>query len=304
MNSGYPAGTLLYVPGSPDPWGGCFPNAANTGIPTGTTLTNYTGTCNITTANTTIDSKTIMCSLTINASNVVIKNSKITASDIEVDGGSMTLQDSEVDFGNNVNGNGLTGTNYTVMRANMYGGKRQVWCGSGCVLQDSYLHDQLSDPSGVTHESAARVESNATLRHNTLLCNAPDFPPDAGCSANQTGYPDFSAIHDNTMEKNLYMATSGGYCSYGGDSAGKPYSNDSLNATNIHSLNNVFQRGTKPNDRTTVGLSDKRRYTCGYYGVTTDFNSAKSGFQFTGNMWDDGLLFSADSTYPYGGFYY
>ena len=39
-NSGYPAGTQTYVPGSPDPWGGCFPAAGNTGIPAGTTLTN------------------------------------------------------------------------------------------------------------------------------------------------------------------------------------------------------------------------------------------------------------------------
>lgn len=301
-NSGYPAGTQLYVPGGLDPWGGCFPGAGNTGIPAGTTLSAYSGSCTITTANTIIDSKTINCSLSIQAANVTIRKSKITASDIGVDSGSLTLEDSEVDFGNNINGEGLKGSNFTITRANMYGGKRQVWCDS-CTLQDSFLHDQLSDPSGVTHESSSRVESNATIRHNTLWCNAPDFPPDAGCSANQTGYPDFSAIHNNTFDKNFYMATTGGYCSYGGNNPGKPYNNDPLNATNIHSTNNVFQRGTKPNDRTTVALSDKRRYTCGYYGVTSSFLSSKSGFIFTGNMWDDGLLFSNDSTYPYGGFY-
>lgn len=301
-NSGYPAGTQVYVPGSPDPWGGCFPNSDNTGIPTGTVLTNYTGSCNLTTPNTTITAKTINCSLTINAANVVIENSKINGGNITINGGSFILRDSEVNFGNNINDEGLKGVNFTVSRADLYGGKRQVWCNNNCTLEDSYLHDQLSDPTGVTHESAVRVEQNTTLRHNTLLCNAPDFPPDAGCSANQTGYPDFTTIHHNTMENNLYMATNGGYCSYGGATNGKPYSNDPQNATYIVSRNNVFQRGTRPNDRTTIALSDKRRYTCAYYGVTTAYNSSKVGFQFTGNMWDDGLLFSADTTFPYGSF--
>lgn len=301
-NSGYAAGTEVYVPGSSDPWGGCFPNAGNTGIPAGTTLTNYTGPCTIT-ADTTIDSKNITCSLYINNGNVTIKNSKITADNIWIYGGTLMFTDNEVNFGNNINGEGLKGNNFTVLRSNLYGGKRQVWCNDTCTLEDSYLHDQLSDPTGVTHESAVRVEQNTTLRHNTLLCNAPNFEPDAGCSANQTGYPDFAPIHHNTMERNLYMATTGGYCSYGGWNTGKPYNNDAQNATYVVLRDNVFQRGTNPNDKTSIALTDKRRYTCGYYGVTSSFKSGRAGFVFTGNMWDDGLLFANDTTYPYGGFY-
>lgn len=304
-NSGYPAGTQVYVPGGPDPWGGCFPSADNTGIPTGTTLTNYTGSCTINSAGTVIDSKTINCgTLVVNATGVVIRSSKLNTPDIVINSsGSLTFEDNEVDFGTNPNPNGLVGYNWTVLRSNMYGGKRQVWCNSNCTLQDSYLHDQLSDPTGVTHESAARVEQNTTFTHNSLLCNAPDYPPDAGCSANQTGYPDFAPVHHVTLQRNFYMATSGGFCSYGGGSNGKPYSNDATNATYIRSIDNVFQRGTKPNDRGTIAITDKRRYTCGYYGVTTDYESSKVGFEFTGNRWDDGLLFASDATYPYGGFY-
>lgn len=300
-NSGYSAGTQVYVPGSPDPWGGCFPNEGNTGIPAGTTLTNYTGPCTITT-NTTIDSKNITCNLNINSGDVTIKNSKITADNIWIYGGTLMFTDNEVNFGNNVNGEGLKGNNFTVLRSNLYGGKRQVWCNDTCTLKDSYLHDQLSDPTGVTHESAVRVEQNTTLEHNTLLCNAPNFPPDAGCSANQTGYPDFAPIHHNTMRRNLYMATTGGYCSYGGWGNGKPYNNDPANATYVQLIDNVFQRGTSANDKTTIPLTDKRRYTCGFYGVTSSFKSGRTGFVFTGNMWDDGLLFADDTTYPYGGF--
>lgn len=302
-NSGYPEGTQLYVPDGPDPWGGCFPGPSNTGIPSGTTLTAYTGPCTITTPNTAISAKSINCDLSIQASNVTISNSKISTGNISVDSGSLTLKDSEVDFGNNPEDNALVGSNYTVLRANMYGGKRQVWCNNNCTIQDSYLHDQLKDPGGTTHESAARVEQNTTLRHNSLLCNAPNYPPDAGCSANQTGYPDFAAVHDNTMDKNFYLATTGGFCAYGGNSSGKKFSNDPSNGTNVHFTNNVMQRGISPNDRTSIPLSDERRYTCGSYGVTTDFKSTKAGFIFTGNMWDDGLLFANDTTYPYEGFY-
>jgi len=298
LNSGYPAGTQLYVPEGPDPWGGCFPGPSNTGIPAGTTLSAYTGPCSINTANTVITAKTVNCDLTINASGVQITNSKITAGNINVDSGSLTMTDSEVNLGNDPVDEGLKGSNITLLRVNMYGGKRQVWC-THCTVKDSYLHDQLSDPTGNTHESAVRVDQYTTLIHNSLLCNAPIFPPDAGCSANQTGYPDFEPTHDNTMDKNYYMSTPSGYCSYGGGTNGKPYSNDPLNATNIHFTNNVFERGTSPNDRTTISQTDKRRYTCGYYGATSDFISTKSGFIFSGNMWDDGLLFDDDTTYPY-----
>jgi hypothetical protein len=303
VNSGYPTGTQLYVPDGPDPWGGCFPGPSNTGVPAGTTLAAYSGPCNITTANTVIDAKIMNCDITVSAANVQIKNSKITAGNIYVASGSFTLTDSEVNLGNDPINEGLKGNNFTILRANMYGGKRQIWCNNTCTIQDSYLHDQLSDPTGVTHESSVRVEQNTTLRHNTVLCNAPNYPPDAGCSADQTGYPDFVAIHDNTMDKNFYSATTGGYCAYGGWDPGKPYNDDAQNATNVHFTNNVFQRGTSANDRTTIALTDKRRYTCGYYGVTTAFNSSRTGFIFSGNMWDDGLLFANDTTYPYGGFY-
>jgi len=302
LNSGYAAGTQVFVPGGPDPWGGCFPGAGNTGIPAGTSLSTYSGTCSISANNTVIDSKTINCDLTISGTGVIIKNSKLNSSNIDVVSGSFSLIDSEVDFGNNINGEALKGSNITVTRANMHGGKRQIWCDS-CTLQDSYLHDQLTDNTGVTHESAARIDQGSSYIHNTLLCNAPTIAPDAGCSANQTGYPDFAPVKNIRLEKNFYMAGEVGYCSYGGATIGKPYSNDATNATNIKSIDNVFQRGTSSNDRTTIPLTDKRRYTCGYYGVTTAYNSAKTGFQFTGNMWDDGLLFANDSTYPYVSFY-
>ena len=40
------------------------------------------------------------------------------------------------------------------------------------------------------------------------------MPPDAGCSANVTGYGDFATIQNNTRSKNLMGATTGGTGAY------------------------------------------------------------------------------------------
>lgn len=303
-NSGYPSGTQLYVPGSPDPWGGCFPNASNTGIPAGTTLTNYTGTCNITTPNTTITGKTISnCyTLSINANNVTIRNSKFIGSNLDVQSGSLTLEDSEGDLGSDPNGQGITGGPMTAARLNFYGGHRQMWC-DHCTVTDSYFHGQNISQDPTAHASAMRTENNTTYRHNTVACDIPSTPQGGGCSAPQTGYPDFGPIHNNTLDSNLYVAAQdAGVCAYGGWNVGKPYNNDPLNATNIHFTDNVMQRGIVPN-ASSKALTDKDRYTCGFYGPVLSFNSARSGFVFTGNMWDDGQLWANNTTSNFYPFY-
>src|ERR1044071_6869079 len=47
------------VPGGPDGSGTCWPGPTNTGVPAGTSLTDYTGPCAITSANTVIDGTTV-----------------------------------------------------------------------------------------------------------------------------------------------------------------------------------------------------------------------------------------------------
>ena len=66
-----------HEPGGDDGMGGCWPYEGNTGVPAGTTLTTYSGPCTITVDNTVIDSKTVNCSLFIEAENVTITKSQI-----------------------------------------------------------------------------------------------------------------------------------------------------------------------------------------------------------------------------------
>ena len=131
----------------------------------------------------------------------------------------------------------------------------------------------------MAHESGVRMGDGSTLIHNSLLCDAPNVPPDAGCSADLTGYGDFAPIRNNLIEKNLFLATTGGTCAYGGssgDDGSKPYGNQ---AANIVFKDNIFQR------RSSVQSSGK----CGYYFPITDFNSSRPGNQWTNNRWDDGI---------------
>ena len=262
---------------SSNPPAGVFPNASNTGVPAGTQLTAYTGPCTITAANTVIDSKTVNCDLLIRAAGVVIRNSKINgsvATEENSTGYSFTITDSHVDAGDRIV-TGVGAVNFTAVRVHVQGGNRSMHCWHDCEIRDSYVHGQMTDETGVAHESGIRMGRNVTLRHNTITCDAPDVPPDAGCSAALTGYGDFAPVENNLVENNYFPGTTGGFCAYGGSSQGKPYS-DATN--NIRFIGNVFGRGSSGR--------------CGWYGAITSFDTSEPGNVWSNNTWTDGTVLS------------
>ena len=261
------------APAPSAPTTAAYPNSSNTGVPSGTTLSPYTGSCVIKTAGVVIDSKTVNCDLTIQAANVVIKNSVINgtvADDENSTGYSFSITDSEVRVGNRP-ATGIGATNFTVRGVEVTGGNRSINCWINCTITDSYVHGQFKDSSGTYHESGIRMGLGGTIVHNTIACDAPDVPPDAGCSAGLTGYGDFAAVKDMLVQNNMFAATTGGTCAYGGSSAGKPYSNG---ASNIRFIGNVFAHGT----------SGK----CGVWFAITDFDKSAPGNVWQNNTWDDG----------------
>ena len=268
------------TPDGPDPWGGCWPGPATTGVPDTTPLTNYTGPCTITTAGTVIDSKTTSCGLSIRAANVTIRNSRVNGSVTVTNPGSLAITDTTIDAGpvNSTVNDGpraINGVNFVANRIETVRGISGGFCESNCTIQDSWIHGQDRDEGGHAHASGMRMQTGTTLRHNTLICDAPTVPPDAGCSADLTGYGDFAPTRDNLIERNLFLATPGGTCAYGGSSAGKPYSGD---VANIVFRENIFQR------RNEFQSSGK----CGTYGPILDFSLSEPGNQWVGNRWDDG----------------
>jgi hypothetical protein len=254
-----------------------FPNSSNTGAPRGLRLTPYTGPCTITGDNTVIDAKVVNCDLTIRARYVVIRRSRINgyvSSGTDKNSGySFMLEQSTVDASprgpRQVTAVGEV--NFTVIRSHVFGGNRGANCWYACTIVGSYVHGQDTDPSGTWHESGIRMGERAVIRANTIACDAPDVPPDGGCSAPLTGYGDFGPVRDNVIDGNLFKATTGGACAYGGSSRGKPFSNA---ASGIRFANNVFERGKTGH--------------CGVWFAITDFDPSAPGNAWRRNVWDRG----------------
>jgi len=257
-----------------------WPDASNTGIPAGTVLTTYTGPCTVTTANMVIDSKTVNCDLSIQASNVIVKNSKINGTiELRTDyaGASqwaLTLQDSEVN-GGTPQLPAVSNGNLNILRSNIHGAAASVHCDEfsvSCKVQDSWLHGQYM-PSGANwHLSAFSLKggSNVLLHHNTMICDAPGNNV-GGCTSDIDLIPDFATISHVLIDDNFIGASIGmGYCAYGGDGLSKPYPH----ADNVVYQNNIFARGTNGK--------------CGEYGPIVDFNSAGVGNKWVNNVWSDG----------------
>jgi hypothetical protein len=279
------------VPDGPDPWGGCFPGPSNTGAPAGTTLTNYTDSCSITTADKVIDSKLINCDLDIRATGVIIKNSMIngminsnqTFGTIK---DAVTVMDTTIDGGllpnTTTDARGIEARHFTVLRVEFIRGKSGAFCEYYCKIQDSWVHGQDTDESGVAHESGFRLGSGTTTNaqeflHNSILCDAQPVAPDAGCSADISGYGDFATIENNYVYRNLILSpgNKAATCAYGGSSASKP----NPNGTNNVYSQNVFQRRGP-------GLQ------CAEFFSISDLNAGVRGNQFIGNMWNDGSSFA------------
>jgi hypothetical protein len=259
--------------------GRSFPDASTTGVPEAIkpSLTKYTGSCTITTANVAIDRKIIDCDqLRLLAPNAAITNSIINGtvfSDCCYLNGSYTLTDSEV-HGPNAAATVVGEAKFKLLRVEVTGGSRSINCNDTCEVRDSFIHGQYDDTRGVDHESGIRQDNKATIVHNTITCDAKPYPPDSGCSAAISGYGDFGTVQHNTISNNLIDGGPAGtmsYCIYGGSTRGKPYPN----AHHIVVTDNILRRG--PSKK------------CGIYGPVSDFDSKAEGSRWVNNIYDDGV---------------
>jgi hypothetical protein len=254
-----------------------FPNSRNTGVPRGLKLTPYKGSCTVTRDDAVIEAKTVNCDLDIRAGHVVISRSKIngyvSSGEDKHSGYSFTLRRSTVDAspGDARQVTAVGEVHFRVIRSHVYGGNRSANCWYVCKIIGSYVHGQDTDRSGTWHESGIRMGEKSVIRGNTIACDAPNVPPDAGCSAPLTGYGDFGPVQDNVIDGNLFKATTGGTCAYGGSSGGKPFSNA---AREIRFTNNVFERGKSGH--------------CGYWEPILDFDRRAPGNLWQANVWDSG----------------
>jgi hypothetical protein len=190
------------------PW----PDATNTGVPPGTTLTVVNGDVNITTPNTVIDAEDIRGCVSVNASGVVIKRSKIScpafltvsnnSKSIYHDGYTgpgLLVEDSEVTCldGNGVptNGTAIGDNNFTVRRLNIHGCENGFDVDLNADIEDSYIHDLFQSAQAHTDGLQSADGSNLTINHNTIYGDSPGCPNTDG-----SGCAGTSAININNCD--------------------------------------------------------------------------------------------------------
>lgn len=248
--------------------------AASTGVPDRQRLRPYRGPCTITRDGTAIVGRHVTCDLRIAAADVTVRNSLVHGTIASTGARSFfRVIRSTVDAspGGSRMVTVVGEERFRVVRSEILGGNRSINCWDRCTVKRSWVHGQDVDPTGVTHESGIRMGTRGRFVANKIACDAPDVPPDAGCSAPLTGYGDFGPVRDNLVLGNLFVATTGGTCAYGGSSGGKPYS---ASAQRIRFVDNRFQRG--------------RTGRCGYWEPVMDFDRSAPGNQFIGNRWVGG----------------
>lgn len=281
-----------------------WPDATNTGVPAGTSLTTWTGGCTLNVANTVISNKLIDCTtpdnaLLIRANNIQITNSKVLGLiDLDTDlsgasGWSLTFSNSEVDSGFQQRAAICCG-NLTISRSNIHGGQTAVQCESGavggagdtsinCDISDSYLHGQAIPVGAQWHLGGFLSEggnNTLNLTHNYVICDAPQYPPDGGCSGDINLIPNFEVMRNvNITNNKLGASINLAYCTFGGEKSTSafPHGHD------IKYHDNVFERGTNGK--------------CGDFGPWTDFGTdftgVNSGNEWINNRFDDGVLITA-----------
>lgn len=231
-------------PDGADAWGGCWPGPTTTGVPSGTSLTPYTGPCTITTNGTVIDAKTITCRLVVDAQNVTITRSRFVLPDgtqpsLRVNG-SAVVEDSEFD-GNRVNGaevsgagTTVSGSNYTLRRINMFNIYEGIRISGNVTIEDSYIHHLLRCTTATDNCHVDALQStqgaNIVVRHNVILAYNPDT--DQPNNSSYIAKADQGNIDNVLIEKN-YM-NGGNYTLY--------VNNATYTTTNVTVKDNYFGR--------------------------------------------------------------
>lgn len=148
-----------------------YPDATNTGVPAGVTLTN-SGNVTVTQNGAIIQNLNINGSITVRANNVTIRNVRITSGDyypISYSGSytGLVVEDSEM-IGT---ASGVTSfgpdANYTARRVETTGGADGFKANSNVVIEDSYIHNLWETETSHNDGTQAYGGSNVTIRHNT-----------------------------------------------------------------------------------------------------------------------------------------
>lgn len=157
-----------------NPSSGGYPDATNTGVPAGVTLTN-SGPVTVTTDGAIIENLNIVNGhIIVQADNVTIRNCRITTYDyypILNEGTNLVVEDCEITGTDPAVAAAISFDNYTARRLNISGGFDGLKANSDTLIEDCYIHDLR--PSEGSHNDGIQTTggNNVTVRHNTIDTN-------------------------------------------------------------------------------------------------------------------------------------
>lgn len=200
-------------PPVPPPTG--YPDASNTGVPAGTTLT-PSGAITVSVANTIIENKDISGGVTVNAPGVIIRKCRIRSSTMYVvrnnatTGIPLLVEDCEIDgllgTGNSM---GFGNSNLTVRRCNIKGTENGFNVSGNTTVEDSFIHDLYT--GGGAHTDGMQFNqgaANITVRHNT-------FQSKSGSTSCIIMWDENNPQNSNVLvENNLLLGTGSAYTIY------------------------------------------------------------------------------------------
>jgi len=186
-----------------------FPDATNTGVTSGATLTKYNGTLHITEDNAVISNMDITGDIVIDAKNVTLSNIKLTSTGswtairVMDDATGFTLQNSEID-GRGLSDNGIYGHG-TFVGNEIYGVENGINVSGPSDIRDNYIHNFLGGAEAHFDGIEINGGHDIDIIHNTV-----DL--DHGQTAAVMLNNEFSGLSNITVDNN--RLSGGGYTVY------------------------------------------------------------------------------------------
>ena len=177
--------------------GGPKPNASNTGVPAGVTLT-PSGSITVDKDGTIIEGLDIKGNVTVLADNVTIRKCRITTGTYYpiryFDNGNtgLVVEDTEIIGTSNDVTSAIAFSNYTARRVNVHGGADGFKADANVLIEDCWVHDLANGPGQHNDGVQSTGGEGVTIRHSVL--------EGASNSAVQTGDEGGVATEDMTIE--------------------------------------------------------------------------------------------------------
>jgi hypothetical protein len=183
-----------------------WPNATNTGVPSGTSLTS-SGSITVTTDGAVIEKLDITGSITVLANNVTIRKVRLTSGDyypiryFDNNNTGLLVEDSEIIGLSGDVTSAIAFQHYTARRLNIHGMADGLKADADVLIEDCWIHNLSNGPTEHNDGVQSTGGKGVTIRHNNIS--------GASNATVQTGDESGAATEDMIIENNLLSG--GGY---------------------------------------------------------------------------------------------